>query len=173
MGARGPIRNRDADLARDRSRKGSEYHEATKAKGNAAEPPEPNPDWTDVSMMLWEAAKDSGFKRFFQATDWAAAWLLVDEIDTYRTKSPIMIPDPDNPKKRIQATNDDGEPLFYPHHKMSGQMFQTLWSALGSLGYTEGDRRRMGIELTNTEDEDGPDAQILSIVGDQFADLGM
>lgn len=96
---------------------------------------------------------ESGIADFYQASDYAYAHIVFSELSVYRRKG---------------VNRETGEE--YPTHKPSGQMFQAIMSALTSLGMTEGDRRRMRIELESPAEES--DAEILAIA-EYEADLGL
>ncbi|MFC4334075.1 phage terminase small subunit [Salininema proteolyticum] len=133
MGERGPVPSRDTDLARPRSRKGASETAATKAEGLPSFVPDPDPDWHPIARMLWDSLPDSGQSRFYQQSDWAFAYSICDDISHFkRTK------------------------------KRSGQMLTAIYSAMSSLLVTEGDRRRVRIEL-ETDEDDTADTAVIAI----------
>lgn len=142
MGARGPIPNREDDLARPRSRKGSEEQETKKGQMRPVRIPRADPEWHHAAKQLYDSLKKSGQADFYQQSDWAYAWALMDDFSHYKKSS-----------------------------KRSAQMAQTLYSALGNLLVTEGDRRRVRIELQEPEPEETP-AAVLAIA-DYKKDLGL
>ena len=115
--------NRTEDLARPRERKGGQVTPVTKGRLLPTEGFEPDEDWHKIARMIWDAAEDSGMKDFYQQSDWAILYTLCDDITFYKNRG-----------------------------VRSGQMLATIMSALSSLGLTEGDRRRMHIELTEESD---------------------
>lgn len=123
----GPVPNRSEDLARPRSRKGGNQQEVTKGIARPVEIPEPDPEWHPIAAMLWDALTRSGQADFYQQSDWAFAYSLCEDLSLY--KSPLV--------------SKDG----VEYHKRSGQMLQTIYSAMERLLVTEGDRRRVRIEL--------------------------
>lgn len=145
MGDRGPLPNKDSDLARSRSRKGAEAQPAaTMGVLRDVTIPDPDPEWGPVAHMLYESIKTSGIADFYQDSDWAFAFFVISEIDVYRRKG---------------VNKETGEE--YPTHRPSGQMFAALAGAMTALGLTEGDRRRMRIELEKPKEEH--DAQLYAI----------
>lgn len=159
MGDRGPIPNLDSDLARPRARKGGgAAPEATEGERLSVTIPEPYPEWDELSMMAYNSLLTSGQKEFFQDSDWAYAFILLDEFNAYRRPIPARRMNKETHKFE-DVYDDDGNQVFY--RKLSGQMFQTLMSALGALGMTEGDRRRMRIELKKRPT--GPSATVTAI----------
>lgn len=137
MGARGPIPNREADLNRPRSRKGSDQQETIKGIAYEATVPEMDEDWHPIAKMLWQAMLESGQSDFYQSTDWAIAYSLCEDLTRY---------------KEPQVNSKTGE----LYHKRSGQMLQTIYSAMGDLLLTEGQRRRIRMELAAPEDDETP-----------------
>ncbi|WP_455680796.1 phage terminase small subunit [Streptomyces collinus] len=142
MGARGPIPNREDDLARPRSRKGSDEQETKKGQMRPVRIPRADPDWHPIAKELYDSLKKSGQADFYQQSDWAYAKALIDDLSHYKKSG-----------------------------KRSAQMAQTIYSALGNLLVTEGDRRRVRIELQEPEPEETP-AAVLAIA-DYKKDLGV
>lgn len=92
--------------------------------------------------MLWDSLLTSGQSDFYQDSDWAFAYSLCEDLTRY--KEPLL--------------DRDGNPYF----KRSGQMLQTIYSAMERLLVTEGDRRRVRVELVPPSDEED-DAAVLAI----------
>lgn len=143
MGTRGPIPNRTGDLSRERDANRDDRPPVTKGTLRNTEPWPADPDWSEFVQRVYGSLVTSGIADFYQDSDYAYAHIVMSELDTYRRK----------------GTDRDGVP--YPTHKPSGQMFQAIMSAVTSLGMTEGDRRRMRIELESPAEES--DAEVLAI----------
>lgn len=141
MGQRGPIPAREEELARPRSRNGREDNEVTKGLARATFVPDADPDWHPIAHMLWEGLMESGQSDYYQQSDWAFAYSLMEDLTRY--KEPL--------------TNRETGELYF---KRSGQMLQTIYSAMERLLVTEGDRRRARIELQQPEPENDPAAVI-------------
>lgn len=142
MGSRGPVPNRDDDLARPRSRKGSDQQPVTKGTMRDVKIPNADRDWHPIARRLWDSLKTSGQADFYQNSDWAFAYSLCEDISYYKKSG-----------------------------KRSGQMLQTIYSAFERLLVTEGDRRRVRIELHEPEPEQD-EAAVLAIA-DYQRDLGL
>lgn len=143
MGARGPVPNRSDDLSRDRDANRGDRPEITKGELLPLnEVLAPNPDWEPIAIELYESLMRSGQSAFYQDSDMALAWSICDDL-SYAKRS----------KQR------------------SGQLLQTIYSALSNLLVTEGDRRRVRLELTapDTSDEE---ATVLTLA-DYATDLGI
>lgn len=140
MGQRGPVPNVEMDLARPRSRKGGDQQAVTYGVRKGVAIPEPDPDWHPIALMLWSSLEDSGQADFYQQSDWAMAYSICDDISHYKKSG-----------------------------KRSGQMLATIYSAMSSLLITEGDRRRVRMELTEPATDD--DQPALAIVTNMRAQL--
>ena len=141
MGTRGPIPNHSSDLSRDRSRKPERNAVATKGLRRPVTVPEPDPDWHPIATMIWNSMLSSGQTDFYQDSDWAFAWYVCEEVSLYK-------------KPKVAADGSE-------HHRRSGQLFQTITSALGELLLTEGQRRRVRIELEDKKDDESPQLAIV------------
>jgi hypothetical protein len=146
----GPVPNRSDDLARPRSRKGGDQQPVTQGVLRPVTIPDPDPDWHPIARMLWDSLAESGQCDFYQQSDWAFAYSLCEDLTRY--KEPLV--------------SKDGEFYF----KRSGQMLQTIYSAMERLLVTEGDRRRVRLELTEAAQEDKAE---LYAIEDYKADLGV
>jgi len=80
--------------------------------------PEPDPQWHDVTRMMWDAIPESGQVGYFEPSDVAAARYAIEAMDVNLKQG-----------------------------KFSAMLFAQVWSALGDLCVTEGARRRLRIEL--------------------------
>lgn len=140
MGARGPIPNREDDLARPRER------------GNASDPGvtrgellpvtwnlDPDEDWHPIAIRLYLSVRTSGQAAFYQDSDWAILWSLCEDLSHYKQGSKGY-------------DKETGELYNKPR---SGQMLQAIMSQLNSLLLTEGERRRVRIELQEPEEDEG------------------
>jgi hypothetical protein len=138
----GPVPNREVDLARPRERKGKDVVPVTRGEARPATIPEADPLWHPIAARLWEGLLESGQADFYQQSDWAFAYSLCEDLSHYKKST-----------------------------KRSGQMLQTIYSAMERLLVTEGDRRRVRIELHEPEDDSEP-AAVLAIA-DYKRDLGV
>lgn len=123
----GPVPNREADLARPRSRNGGDQTPVTKGVLRPASQPRADSKWHPIAKRLWRSLGESGQSDFYQNSDWAFAYSLCDDLSYYKSSS-----------------------------KRSGQMLQSIYSAMERLLVTEGDRRRLRIELHEPEPEGEP-----------------
>jgi hypothetical protein len=140
MGARGPVPNRSGDLSRDRDVNRSDRAPLSKGKSRPATIPAADPTWHPIALMLWNAAIESGQTDFYESSDYALLYSLCEDLSTYKKPS----------------IDKDGNEYV----KRNGQILATIYSALGDLLISEGQRRRLRLEL---EDEVEEDAEVIDI----------
>lgn len=116
------IPNREADLARPRERKGGEVIPVTRGVMQPVSWPHPPKEWHPIAKRLYDAAKKSGQADFYQQTDVALLFSIMDDLSTFK-----------NSEKR------------------SSMMAQVIYASLGPLLLSEGERRRARIELHQPE----------------------
>ena len=126
-----PNHSRDLTPGSERSR-ASRGHTVTTAEAGTVTIPDPDTDWCKVARMTFDSAQESGASAFYESTDWAMLYLLCDQIDyLYRTS------------KTGEARN------------RSPEMLKAILNGLGNLLMTEGDRRKLRIELTKPDPTEG------------------
>lgn len=121
MGKRGPVPNRSEDLARERTEADNRRAGTLDVRKGTLRPtkaPKPDPDWHPIATMLYTSLGRSGQSDWYQDSDWAYAYMVCDELSVYKSSE-----------------------------KTNGQVLATIYSAMSSLLVTEGDRRRVAIEL--------------------------
>lgn len=94
--------------------------------GSGFRVPAADREWHPIAKRLWNAAKRSGQSRFYEPSDWLMLFSLCDDLSYYKTRN-----------------------------VRSGQMLQAIMSGLTSLLLTEGDRRRVRIELDDGVGSEG------------------
>ena len=117
-------RLRESQLARERSRAGSnrDSRPATKGQHIPAKAPNAKSRWSAEVKAYYKAARESGQSTFYQASDWQHLVLTLDLLNTELARSGGA---------RAAA-------------------LEVIFRQLSALGMTEGDRRAMRVEL---EDE--------------------
>ena len=96
--------------------------------------PDPDPNWHPVARMIWDSLPESGQARFYEPSDWAYAYLLMGEISRMKLA-----------------------------RRHSAQMLQAVQAGLGDLLLTEGDRRRVRMEIMRQKPTENPDGQLASV----------
>jgi len=116
----GPIPKRDQE--RTRRNKPENEGGVSLAKGTAygGDPFPVKDHWHDMAKEWYESLSDSGIAAFYERSDWATAMIVAEELTHYFNS---------------------------PTSRRSAQMLTALFAMMTSLGATEGDRRRMRIEL--------------------------
>lgn len=122
----------EAELKRPRRRKGSTEQETVIGERRDIEMTwEPDPEWHPIAQMIFNSAKSSGQSDFYQDSDYAMLYTLCEDISYYKTPKTWI--DKDSGEERTQ--------------NRSGQMLQAILSNLASLLLTEGERRKVRLEL--------------------------
>jgi hypothetical protein len=127
------IPNREADLARPRSRKGGERRPISRGVAAPTTQPSGNQEWEPAVTALWLAMDESGQSDYYQASDWAYARVVLDELDRIRRSS-----------------------------RPSAEALRAVLGGLDRLLLTEGERRRARIELEAPAPE-GESAAVVAI----------
>jgi hypothetical protein len=114
----------------------------TKAPGAAVVVvPEPDEMWHPIARRWYEALGESGQSRFYEPSDWAAAQYAAEAMS-----------------RNLAAG------------RFSAQMFAAVWSAMNDLLTTEGDRRRVRMELQRPPAGGKPEG--VTVLDDYRAALG-
>ena len=125
MGTRGPVGKRSEEQMGHRSK--DEKASVTKAPGaSTVVMPESDPLWHPIATRWYEALGESGQARFYEPSDWAAAQYAAEAMSRNLL---------------------DG--------KFSAMLFSSVWSAMNDLLTTEGDRRRVRLELQRPSENPG------------------
>lgn len=135
-----------------------------KLQGDEVEVPAPNEDWHPIAMATWESLTKSVTAHIYEPSDWMFAHILCEQI------SRAM-----KPKKIQVGVDGNGEPIMVEAEvPMSGAELQAVIKGFNSLIATEGDRRRLQIEVKRRgQVKNGADSQSRSqkIAQDRFAVL--
>lgn len=92
------------------------------SKGGGFRVPAAGREWHPIAKRLWNAAKKSGQSRFYEPSDWMVLYSLCEDLSDYKQQS-----------------------------RRSAQMLASIMSGLTGLLLTEGERRRVQIELDDVE----------------------
>lgn len=116
MGTRGPAPKHSSEV-KGNHRRNAEA-DVTKGQARKVTKPKADPDWAPFAKYVFDAFGKSGMTDFAQNTDWAAVWLLAENVDDYLKSG-----------------------------RRSAMAMAEIRQLMSSLAYTEADRRRAGIEL--------------------------
>lgn len=126
----------EAELKRPRKRKGSDQQATVIGERRDLEMEwNADPEWHDIAQRIFNAAKSSGQSDFYQDSDWAMLYSLCEDISYYKSDH-----------KSTYINKKTGDVTEYERPR-SGQMLQAILSNLASLLLTEGERRKVRMEL--------------------------
>lgn len=105
--------------------------------GPRVDPGEPDDCWADIAKSMWNAMKISGQSEFYEATDWEYARFVCECMS-----------------RNLQQGRS-----------MSAVLMANVLSGLGDLLVTEGNRRRVKMELQrgNVTDTDAEEADVMTL----------
>mgnify|MGYP003581828905 FL=1 len=153
MGMRGPTPKRNEErLSKDANNRALDEAPSATA-GPVPAPPLP-PGLDPLAVWWYECIAASGESQFFEPSDWAQAVLIARVISDELGEQVVGI------------DVKSGVPIYATAPMAPAALGQVL-KASGVLGITEGDRRRMGIQLTRSGAEEEREAQILHLVRDE------
>jgi hypothetical protein len=159
MGSRGPIPKRDAERRR---RNQLETATETIVVDRQVRIPQADSSWCSRAKRLWKAAKASPVSDYYLDSDWQMLAYACDLITT------LFRPGRLSPKLDAAVRAAAGEMGLSKDERLylewmlapprpSAQMVASLNSVMVSLGLTEGDRRRMRIEIERRPKEKPPE----------------
>lgn len=126
-----------------RRRRNTDGGPVTSAPGAAeVTAPVADPNWHPLALQWYEALKASGQAQFYQPSDWATAMYVAEAMS-----------------------------INLRQGKFSAVLFASVMSAASNLLVTEGDRRRLRLELTAAEKEDPDLANAHYDLTRQYRDL--
>lgn len=132
MGNRGPVPKRSEDRIR---RNSVEKPSVTvEVEPVSVVVPVPDENWHPIARRLWDSLALSGQSKFYEPSDWALAYSLMDDLTYYKFAT-----------------------------KRSGQMLASIYAQMSSLLISEGDRRRAGIELARKSSEELESAGVMEM----------
>lgn len=151
MGATGPIPERAAD----RRRRNKVDITRVEMFGKV-EPPPADERWHKIARDWYDALAESGQARFYEPSDWATAYMVAESIS--RDMKPQV----------VGVHPETGEPTM-AIVPLKGTSLSAYLKAMAVLLVTEGDRRRVQMEITRRPEPTEAPADV--IVLDDFRDL--
>ncbi len=141
MGTRGPVGKRSEE--RRRRNKDGEPTSADGAESVAVPPADES--WHVIAKRWYESLEGSGQSEFYEPSDWAMAQIVAESISRDLNEQVVAVPE------------KTGEPV-YAKVPMKGASLSAYLKAMTALMVSEGDRRRVGVELqrASTEPEETP-----------------
>lgn len=118
-----PNRSDDLTPAGERKRK---ERGSTVTKGTSTPATMPNPDsgWCPTARLIWDSMTESGGAAYYESSDYAVLYMVCDQIDH----------------------------LYQQGGRRSPEYLRVIMQTLGTLLATEGDRRKLRIELEKADD---------------------
>lgn len=146
-GAGGPPPKRS-----DQRRRTNSPGTQTAPAGDEPTIPDADLEWHPVARMWFQSLACSGQSQFYEASDWATAYLIAEAMSRELNPQPIVI--------------GRGESAEVEMHNLppKGASLAAWLKAMTSLLVTEGDRRRLRLELERqgpAESEGGADVSEL------------
>lgn len=147
MGDRGPVSKR-SDQRRRTNDDGIPVDHAEGAE--VVEVPAADPAWHPVAVQWFESLAKSGQSTFYEPSDWGTAVMLAEAMSRELSDQPIVV--------------GKGKDATVEMHKvpMTGAALSAILRGMTSLMVTEGDRRRVRLELLRPkpDGEEGGNADV-------------
>lgn len=159
MGQRGPLHQKGLKRRKSRQEAIDAATTIGQVEVDVEAPFEPNEDWHPTAYSLYEAVGHSGQAELYTESDWAKLYLVCDQLSinlkpTFmgfaKTAEVLMV----NGREEVHYVNKPIAGII----PMNGATLNAFQAMMTSLGISEGDRRRMGLELTRVKPEGGEDA---------------
>lgn len=123
-------------------------------------------EWHPTARQLWDSFALSGQAIFYEPSDWATAYMLIDVLDRWLKPQDIKVG-----QTGVGSGDNAGGDIDYIFEPkivaMPGGTLTAILKGLTSLMVTEGDRRRLRIELDRKAARDaaagGGDASVIPI----------
>jgi len=129
---------------------------------------EPEWAWEPITMGLWESFSRSGQAIFYEPSDWATAYMLMEVLDRWLKPQDVKVGQIGSGKDESSGGN-----ISYVFEQkivaMPGGVLTSILKGLASLMVTEGDRRRLRIELDRKKAQDAilSGGNVVSIVANR------
>jgi hypothetical protein len=151
VGTRGPIPKRvDERLGHETK---AELAAVTKAPAARKVPvPAADPEWHPVALRWYRSLKRSGQARFYEPSDWSAAYLVAESMSRDLGEQFVG----------FRGIGKDLTEAVFEKIPIKGASLGAYLKAFAVLGVSEGDRRRMQIELQRPQpaEQDGTVVQL-------------
>lgn len=105
-----------------------------------ADPAAPDPEWHPIAKRWFHSLRESAQSKFYEPSDWAMARIVAESISR-------------DLKPQVVGVQEDGE-VIYATIPMKGAALAAYLKAMTALMVSEGDRRRLKIEIDRSSPED-------------------
>lgn len=116
--------------------------------------PAPDEDWHPIANNWYMSLTKSGQAIFYEPSDWQTAYVLAETLSRELNPQEVQVGDrevldPDRPYDEKGAANKIGKDIVFElkYKTMSAATLNALIKGMTNLMVTEGDRRRLKIEL--------------------------
>lgn len=136
MGSHGPVPKRDAERRRVNAR--TVPTTTVKIDDLIKEPveiPAADEDWHEAARQWYDSLARSGQAVFYEPSDWATAYVLAETLHRELSPQPIV------------TGNGDDTHIEWVTVPIKGSSLTAILKGMTALMVTEGDRRRLSIEL--------------------------
>lgn len=155
MGQRGPIPKDSENRIRRHAPANEMIHGEAGRRTDA--PIEADEDWHPVARLLWDTTEDSGQSAYYEQTDWASLYLLCEQLT--RELNPQFIGMRELPTTweinpvsgEREMTSSGGTQPMSGVVPIKGATLTAVRAMMAVLLMTEGDRRRIQMELKKVE----------------------
>jgi hypothetical protein len=124
--------------------------------------PEADPGWEPLVKAYWESFAESGQSMYYEPSDWMTAYTLMEMLDRHLKPQDVKT------GEYRPAVQDGGEVEYIYTAKripIPGSVMSTILKGLTALMATEGDRRRLRLELERQSAiEAAAEGQVIDIV---------
>ena len=152
-GARGPIGKRSDERVRRNLPENEGRLPVAKGEGIFDfEIPEPDDAWHPLAIQLYESLMDSGQCYWYQMSDWMLAYTVCESLS--RDLEPQFVGMGQVWNERANALETRPMKMRIP---LKGGSLTSYLRAFAGLGVSEGDRRRMNLELQRRDPEATPE----------------
>lgn len=127
--------------------------------------PEPDPKWEPLVKAYWESFAASGQSMFYEPSDWMTAYALMEMLDRHLKPQDVRV------GEIKPAVQEGGEVVYVFKAKLlpvPANVMGAILKGMTALMATEGDRRRMRLELERRsamEAAAGGEGTVIDIVG--------
>jgi len=106
--------------------------------------PEPDPNWEPLTQSYWDSFAGSGQSMFYEPTDWMTAYMLMETLDRHLKPQDVKVGEWRPGQGEAGEVVYTFEPKIIP---IPAGVLSSILKGLTSLMATEGDRRRLRLEL--------------------------
>lgn len=136
MAGKGPAPKRSSQ----RRRRNKPDKEVRTGAGNAdTRQPPAKAGWHEVAKLWYESLGQSGQNKWYEPSDWAAAYMLAENMSR-------------DLKPRVVGITDEGK-VIKAQVPMTGGALNAYLRGMNALLVTEADRRQAGVELEKPRSE--------------------